>query len=319
MQIDNRVLSVIERLNAAEHEAYLVGGCIRDRLLGKEPKDWDVATSALPKDVLALFADKHVIETGLKHGTVTVVSESLPVEVTTFRTDGVYEDNRRPENVTFVNNIEEDLSRRDFTMNAIAYHPVTGLVDPFSGVQDLNQGLLRSVGDPDRRFEEDGLRILRALRFASVLSFDIDASLSASIHRNKELLRNISAERIATEFTKLLCGEGVEKVLTIYSDVIEIFVPEISDMIGFDQKNQYHSFDAWTHTVVSVVSASKDPIIRLTMFFHDLGKPDCFSQDEKGRGHFYGHEDKGSEIARMRLQELKCSNEIVTTVCELVR
>ena len=319
MKIDTRALFVIDRLNSAGHEAYVVGGCVRDQLLGDEPKDWDVATSAHPTEVLKIFADNHVIETGLKHGTVTVISDGLPVEVTTFRIESGYEDNRHPSNVEFVRSLHEDLARRDFTINAIAYHPGKGLIDPFNGASDLDARLLRSVGNPGDRFREDGLRILRALRFASVLSLKIEDVLSSSIHSNRELLNNISPERISAEMTKLLCGDNVLNILTAYPDVLSVFIPEISAMVGFDQKNPYHLYDVWTHTALTVAAAPKDAVLRLAMLFHDTGKPSCFTQDENNIGHFYEHEDKSSEIAKVRLRELKFDNDTVNAVCELIR
>lgn len=317
--IEPRAAEIITKLNIPGFDAYLVGGCVRDLLLGKTPKDWDVATSALPEEVVSVFSDNHIIETGIKHGTVTIVSNGLPIEVTTFRVDGNYEDGRRPANVIFVRNIREDLARRDFTINAIAYHPDKGLIDPFGGVTDLNTKTVHAVGDANTRLNEDGLRILRALRFASTLSFEIDSSLASSIHHNKKLLQNISVERIATEMTKLLCGDNVSKILIEYSDIFSVFIPEISDIIGFDQRSPYHLFDAWTHTVLTVAAAPTDPILRLTMLFHDLGKPACFTQDDDEMGHFYGHEDKSAEIANRRLRELRFDNETIDAVCELVR
>lgn len=318
-KIDYRAIGIIDKLYAAGFDAYLVGGCVRDLLLGKVPSDWDVATSALPKEVINVFNGGKVIETGIKHGTVTIVSDGLPVEVTTFRIDGDYEDRRRPAKVTFIRNLREDLLRRDFTINALAWRPDEGVIDDVSGVDDLSAGIIRAVGDADLRLNEDGLRILRALRFASVLSFLIEKSLSDSLHRNKELLRNISAERIATELLKLLTGSGVFEMLRDYPDILSVFIPEIEPMIGFDQKNPFHQYDAWLHTINAIENIRPDPVLRLTMLFHDLGKPGCFSISDEGVGHFYGHEALSEEIARMRLRALKFDNDTIRTVTELVR
>jgi tRNA nucleotidyltransferase (CCA-adding enzyme) len=319
---DSRAIGVIERLNAAGFDAYLVGGSVRDLLLGKTPHDRDVATSALPEEVTEVFGDggdRHVIETGLKHGTVTVVSGGLPVEVTTFRVDGDYEDGRRPIDVTFVRELREDVARRDFTINALAWHPDEGVIDYVSGVDDLNAGIIRAVGDADARMNEDGLRILRALRFASVFSFRIEKSLSDSLRRNKELLKNISSERVAAELLKFLVGGGVFEMLRAYPDILAVVIPEIEPMIGFDQKHPFHRYDAWMHTVHAVDIIRPDPVLRLTMLFHDLGKPGCFFVGDDGVGHFDGHEASGEEIARMRLRALKFGNDTIRAVTELIR
>jgi tRNA nucleotidyltransferase (CCA-adding enzyme) len=318
-KIDPRALSVTGKLNAAGFDAYLVGGCVRDFLLGKTPSDLDVATSAVPEEVMKVFEGEKIIETGIKHGTVTIIAEGLPVEVTTFRIDGDYEDGRRPAKVTFVRNLREDLARRDFTINALAWRPDKGVIDYTSGIDDLNAGVIRAVGDADARMNEDGLRILRALRFASVLSFRIEKSLSDSLHRNRELLQKISAERIAAELAKFLTGNGVFEMLREYPDVLEVFIPEIEPMIAFDQKNPFHQYDAWLHTIYTIDAIRPDPVLRLTMLFHDLGKPGCFFIGADGVGHFYGHEALSEEIACVRLRALKFDNDTIRTVTELVR
>jgi tRNA nucleotidyltransferase (CCA-adding enzyme) len=310
---------VIEKLDAAGFDAYLVGGCVRDLLIGKTPGDWDVATSALPEEVIEVFDRGKAVETGIKHGTVTIVSDGLPVEVTTFRIDGGYEDGRRPAKVTFVRSLREDLARRDFTVNALAWRPDEGVIDYVSGVDDLKAGVIRAVGDADARLNEDGLRILRALRFAAVLSFRIEKDLSDSLHRNRGLLKNISAERIAAELRKLLAGDGVFEILHDYPDVLSVFIPEIEPMIGFGQRHPFHQYDAWLHTIHTIDAVRPDPTLRLTMLFHDLGKPGCFSIGDDGVGHFYGHGASGEEIARVRLRALKFDNDTIRTVTELVR
>ncbi|MDR2156257.1 MAG: HD domain-containing protein [Clostridiales Family XIII bacterium] len=310
---------VVRRLRAGGYRAYLVGGCVRDALLGKEPVDWDVATSARPEQVTDCFGDLPVIPTGLKHGTVTVLSEHMPVEVTTFRKDGAYLDNRRPSEVFFVDDLKEDLSRRDFTINALAYAPEEGLIDCFGGAEDLKAGVIRTVGSPDERFGEDDLRILRALRFASTLGFRIDDRLSAGIHGNRNLLTRIAAERIAAELMKLLPGVRIFEILMEYADVFAVFIPEITPATGFDQRNPHHAYDVWEHTAVAISQATEDPIVRLALLFHDLGKPASFLVGEDGVGHFYGHEARGAAIAHHRLRKLRFDKDTVETVTALIK
>ncbi|MDR1953118.1 MAG: HD domain-containing protein [Clostridiales Family XIII bacterium] len=319
VKIDTGAEKVIRRLMASGADAYLVGGCVRDFLLGRRPKDWDVATSLTPDEVMDCFGELSVIPTGLKHGTVTVLAEGTPIEVTTFRRDGPYDDGRRPSSVRFVDNLKEDLARRDFTINALAYAPEEGLIDYFGGEADLKNGILRTVGNPDDRLREDGLRILRALRFSSILGFEIDTQLDASIHRNKDLLTHISAERISAELMKLLPGIRAPEILMAYADVFAVFIPEISPTVGFDQQNPHHDYDVWVHTAVSISHAPADPLVRLTLLFHDLGKPESFFIGEDGFGHFYGHEQCGADIARYRLRKLRFDNDTISTVVELVK
>ena len=234
---------IINRLEENGYEAYAVGGCVRDSVMGKEPHDWDICTSALPDETLSCLGMENIIENGIKHGTVTVRVDGENYEITTFRTDGEYTDNRHPESVTFVRDLREDLSRRDFTVNALAYNKQRGLQDYFEGVGDIENKVIRCVGSPDRRFGEDALRILRALRFSSVLGFDIEKRTSKSIHKNAYLLKNISKERIMSELIKILEGENVEAVLLGYSDVIAEIVPQMKPMIGFEQHNPHHVYD----------------------------------------------------------------------------
>ena len=296
--IPSGVQTVLDVLECAGYEAWLVGGCVRDRLLGCSPKDYDVTTCARVDRVMDVFRDFRVIETGIKHGTVTVISEGMPVEVTTFRVDGNYSDGRHPDSVDFASDIRDDLSRRDFTVNAIAYSPARGYLDLFGGMSDLRSGIIRCVGDPSVRFGEDALRILRALRFASVLGFDIEPGTAEAIHRCKGLLDKIAVERITQELFKLLCGAGAEDVLRTYSDVIFQIIPPLSRTFGFRQHNPHHDFDVWEHTVRTVASSPPDRTIRLAALFHDVGKPDCFTIDRTGTGHFYGHAAKSVETAR---------------------
>jgi tRNA nucleotidyltransferase (CCA-adding enzyme) len=317
-KISEKAQKIIDALNQNGFDAYIVGGCVRDSLLGLAPSDWDICTSATPEQMKRCFINWRVIETGIKHGTLTVVMESEPFEVTTYRIDGAYLDNRHPEEVVFVDSLTEDLARRDFTINAMAYNDEKELVDPFDGVKDLTSKLIRCVGDPDKRFHEDALRIIRALRFASVYQFEIAQATAASIHSNKDLLKNIAAERINAEFCKLLCGLGAADILRNYVDVLTVFIPEIMPMIGFKQENPYHGYDVWEHTIISVTSAPKDILLRWTMLLHDIAKPMCFTRDANGIGHFYGHPPKSAEIAEQIMKRLRFDNATAETVKTLI-
>lgn len=317
--VPDYALAVVERLESRGYEAYVVGGCVRDSLLGRQPNDWDVCTNALPEDVLRVFRRFHVIKTGLQHGTVTVMSDKQPVEVTTFRIDGNYSDNRHPDAVSFVSRVEEDLARRDFTINAMAYSPTRGLVDAFGGQEDLAAGLIRCVGEPDARFNEDGLRIMRALRFAARFGFAIERETAASVRRNRHLLENVSAERIFKELKGILIGSGVLDMLLAFPEVFSCIIPELAPSIGFDQHTPYHCYDVWTHSAYAVAAAPADEILRLTLLLHDVGKPSCFSMGEDGRGHFYGHPAAGEKLTKTILQRLKSDNVTLSTVCTLVQ
>ena len=319
MDIPQYAATVLERLEHHGFEAYVVGGCVRDSLMGRTPKDWDVCTNALPDEVLRVFRKFHVIKTGLKHGTVTVMVDHQPVEVTTFRIDGAYTDNRHPDSVNFVSRVEEDLARRDFTINAMAYNPRRGLVDAFGGREDLDARAIRCVGEPDERFHEDGLRILRALRFAARYDFNIETETAHSIRRNRHLLSNVSAERIFTELKGILAGEGVLSMLLGFPEVFATIIPEIQPAIGFPQKNPYHCFDVWTHTAYAVAAAPADEPLRLVMLLHDLGKPAHHSVGEDGRAHFYGHPETGAQMAREILLRLKSDNATLERAVVLVR
>lgn len=303
--------------------AYLVGGCVRDALLGKTPHDWDICTSAKPDEVLSLMAEHDVktIETGLQHGTITAHLNGENYEITTFRIDGKYSDNRRPDSVTFVDDIGKDLSRRDFTINAMAYNEQYGcgnLVDPWGGYTDLCNGIIRCVGDPDERFHEDGLRILRALRFASTYGFIIEEKTAEAIHRNKELLNNISAERIQSELCKMLCGEGILDILLEYKDVMAVIIPELAPCIGFKQNNPYHVYDVYDHIAHAVANYRGNVVsVKMALLLHDIGKPKCYTEDNNG-GHFYGHGIPSSDIAERVMLRLKFDNKTRDEVVALV-
>jgi tRNA nucleotidyltransferase (CCA-adding enzyme) len=312
------VEAVIERLCERGFEAYAVGGCVRNFLLGTEPKDYDVTTSAKPDEIKAALDGFRIIETGIKYGTVTVISRGMPIEVTTYRIDGNYSDNRRPENVTFTTKLAEDLKRRDFTVNAMAYNTRTGIIDIFGGRADLQNGVIRAIGDPDERFNEDGLRILRALRFASCLGLRIEPATADAVHRNRKLLENISGERIAAELNKLICGE-CENVLREYYDVISVFLPEFAACRGFEQHTKYHDRDVMEHIIATVSAIEPKVHLRLAMLLHDIGKPMYFTMGEDGTGHFKGHAKGSTAIAESFFRRLKYGNAISERVIALVR
>lgn len=313
---------VIRRLEENGEQAYLVGGCVRDSLLGDTPQDWDITTSALPEKTICAFEDCRVIETGVQHGTVTVLREGKPIEVTTFRIDGSYTDRRRPDSVTFTPDLREDLARRDFTINAMAYHPQKGLYDCFGGREDLAAGVIRCVGEPDRRFQEDALRILRALRFASALGFTIEENTRQSILRNRRLLVEIARERIFAELKKLLCGKGAVPVLLEYREVLGEILPQLRPLMGFEQHTPYHQYDIYEHSARAVGEVPPAPELRMAMLLHDLGKPACYRpemQDGVLRGHFKQHAFVGEPICREALLSLKADKAFWQQVCFLVK
>lgn len=311
------VRSLLARLESAGCQGWAVGGCVRDTLRGAVPSDWDVTTDARPERVMALFGER-AIPTGLKHGTVTVCAGETHVEVTTFRRDGTYSDHRRPDAVQFSSSLEEDLARRDLTVNAMAMDLRGHICDPFGGQEDLSRRVLRCVGDPLRRLDEDALRIMRTLRFAAVLGFTIEPDTSAALHRRAPLLADIAAERILVEMNKLLTGEYMASVLLAYPDVLGVFLPELLPCVGFDQRNVHHCYDVWTHSVYAASAIAPDAVLRWAMLLHDVGKPACFTVDGQGVGHFYGHPKVSAalaeEICRRLRMDKRTAHEIVTLV-----
>ena len=318
MDMPKNVDIAINLLQSAGFEAYAVGGCVRDSLLGKTPNDWDITTSAKPEDMKSVFADFHCIDTGIKHGTVTVVIDGEPLEITTFRLDGEYEDNRHPKSVTFTSNLGADLGRRDFTVNAMAYSKKTGTVDLFGGQNDLKNKIIRCVGDPDRRFNEDALRILRALRFASALDFEIEEKTAQSLLKNCALLGNISEERIAKELLKLVCGKGAKRILTDFAPVLFEILPELQPMYKNSHDNPHHCYDIYEHTLIAVESIDPELTLRFAMLLHDCGKPAVKKFDENGVAHFYGHQRISAEISAQILARLKVSNKFRDEILFLV-
>ena len=312
------VSDLIARLNEAGFSAYAVGGCVRDSLLGLTPHDWDLCTSALPEDMLRVFRNERVAETGLKHGTLTVIRNHVPYEITTFRVDGAYTDHRHPDSVAFVADVAEDLARRDFTVNAMAWSPADGLTDLFGGRNDLEAGIIRCVGEPCRRFEEDALRILRALRFASVFDFAIDPATDEAARKQASSLRNVAGERIREELLKLLCGRGAGRILRAYPDILGVVIPEILPMVGYDQQNHHHSWDLWEHTVRALEGVPPEPDLRLTMLLHDTGKPSVRTTDERGEGHYKGHQAASGKIAERVASDLRLDTASRNRIVRLV-
>ncbi|MBD5133226.1 MAG: HD domain-containing protein [Clostridiales bacterium] len=309
---------ILQTLTGAGFEAYLVGGCVRDLLRGVAPHDWDICTSALPEETEACFAGQRIIETGLKHGTVTVLEGGEPYEITTYRTEGPYSDSRRPDFVRFVPNLEEDLARRDFTMNAIAMDLDGELRDPFGGADDIQAGLIRCVEEPAQRFQEDGLRVMRALRFAAVFAYEIEGRTAQAIHENRIMLDRVAAERINVELCKLLVGKCAGDVLRQYPDVFCQFWPQLGPLVTLEQHNPWHCWGGWEHTIHAVEAAPADVTLRLTMLLHDIGKPSCKSTDEQGIDHFYGHPAVSARLADQMLRALKFDNKTRERVVLLV-
>lgn len=321
MQISSKAKIVINALADAGFSAYVVGGCVRDYFLGNQTSDTDITTSAKPYEVEKILAYKNikVVETGLKHGTVTAVIDKTPLEITTFRADGEYRDSRHPQSVEFVEDVEQDLKRRDFTVNAMAYNDERGLVDLFGGREDIENRIIRTVGEPDARFKEDALRIMRALRFSSVLGFEIEEKTKKSIFDNMYLLENISAERIFSELSKLLCGKNVLNVLNEFRQVMGVIIPQLIPSFNCAQNTPWHTYTVYEHIIHSVDFAPCDPVIRLTMLLHDIGKPSVKRTDENGRDHFKTHADAGEKIAAEVLSKLKVSNNIYNKVTTLIK
>ena len=318
IRIPEQVNTILDKLHQSGHEAYVVGGCVRDALLGREPNDWDITTSALPSEVKEIFP--RTIDTGLKHGTVTVLIGRESFEVTTYRVDGVYEDGRHPKQVTFTPSLSEDLRRRDFTINAMAYDPGSGLVDLFGGQEDLTDGVIRAVGDPVQRFTEDALRILRAFRFAAQLGYSIDPETlraASSLSRN---LEKISSERIREELEKILLSDNPDILMKAYkAGITAVFLPEFDVCMETPQNNPHHCYSVGEHILKSVSLVRKDKVLRLTMFLHDFAKPAYRTTDGAGIDHFRGHAEAGSEMAREILKRLKYDNDTLRKVVTLVK
>ncbi len=311
----NRILST---LNAGGFEAYLVGGCVRDLLRGAAPQDWDICTSALPQEIEACFPGVRVVETGLKHGTVALLLDDGLYEVTTYRADGTYSDGRHPDAVRFVSRLESDLERRDFTINAMALDLDGELQDPFGGAEDIRRGVVRCVGDPDRRFQEDGLRLMRCLRFSACLSYVVEEATGAAVRRNLPMLDRVAAERVNAELGKLLMGPGCVDILRAYPEVFCRFWPQLGPLVTLEQNNPWHCWGGWEHTLHALAAAPEDLVTRLAVLLHDVGKPPCKTTDDQGVDHFYGHAKAGAELAEEMLRALKFDNDTRKAVVTLV-
>lgn len=308
---------VIGTLRSAGYEAFAVGGCVRDSLLGREPQDWDVTTSARPEQVKALFP--RTVDTGLQHGTVTVMQGREGYEVTTYRIDGEYEDGRHPKGVTFTPNLEEDLKRRDFTINAMAYNRERGLVDPFGGMEDLKAGVIRCVGEPEERFGEDALRMLRAVRFSAQLGYAIEDATGRAIRKLSGTLVRVSAERIQAELVKVMLSPHPDRLRQAYElGITKVFLPEFDRAMETPQNHPHHRYSVGEHILHSLTAVRADRVLRLSMLFHDIGKPETLTVDEQGITHFHGHAARSAEMAVQILRRLKFDNDTVDKVRCLV-
>lgn len=318
IELPKHVNQIIETLAMHGHEAYAVGGCVRDSLLGREPQDWDITTSAKPQEVKALFS--HTIDTGIQHGTVTIMMDHVGYEVTTYRIDGEYEDARHPKEVTFTSDLLEDLKRRDFTINAMAYNETSGLVDAFEGIEDLQKACIRCVGNPRERFTEDALRMLRAVRFAAQLSFTIEGNTRRAIKELAPAIEKVSAERIQTELNKLLVSHNPDEIRTAYKlGLTHVFLPEFDVMMQTEQNNKHHMYSVGEHTVQALTNCAPDRTLRLAVLFHDIAKPDCITTDAGGSNHFKGHPQEGAKKTEEILRRLKYDNATIEQVCRMVR
>ncbi len=318
MNLPDDVNFIINTLQEAGFDAYAVGGCVRDTILKKEPSDWDITTSAKPDAVKELFS--HTIDTGIQHGTVTVLLHQVGYEVTTYRIDGDYEDGRHPKEVTFTGELLEDLKRRDFTINAMAYNDRTGLVDAFDGVRDLENGIIRCVGEAEKRFEEDALRMMRAVRFASQLDFQIEEKTYEAIRRLSPSLERVSMERIQVELVKLLTSDHPERMRDLYeTGLTAIFLPEWDKCMGCEQNTPHHIYSVGEHTIRVMEGVRADRLLRLSALFHDIAKPEAHFMDADGRDHFTGHPEMGAKLAREILKRLKFDNDTISYVTTMVR
>lgn len=318
LKLPNKVSYILDILRRHGFEAYAVGGCVRDSVLAKVPDDWDITTSAKPETVKRLF--RRTVDTGLAHGTVTVLLEEDSFEVTTYRIDGTYSDGRHPDKVTFTSDLAEDLRRRDFTINAMAYNDEEGLVDLFGGMRDLQLKTIRCVGDPDERFTEDALRVMRAVRFAAQLGFTIDPDTAAAVTRHAEHLKAVSAERIRTELMKLLVSAHPEKIRTMYElGITGVILPDFDTCMETEQNSKHHMYSVGEHIIHAMCSVFSDPVLRLTMLLHDFGKPAKRVTDSYGIDHFPGHARVSAEMAERILRDLKFDNDTRKKVVNLVR
>jgi len=317
MKLPAYVLGCIDALEKAGYSAYAVGGCVRDQLLGLEPQDFDLCTAALPELTQLVFQDRDLVLSGLKHGTVGVIFPEGVVEITTYRTEGSYTDSRHPDWVRFVDRVEDDLARRDFTVNAMAWSPSRGLKDPFGGAEDLQQGILRTVGNPTDRFREDALRILRGARFAARYRLQPENRTYEAMLRLAPLMDGLARERVFSELCKLLMTAEGEDLLR-YGPIVTQVIPELKPALGFDQHSRYHAYDLYTHIAYVTASVPRELSVRWAALLHDVGKPTTFTRDEQGQGHFYGHAKEGARLANEILLRLKAPTALREQVVTLV-
>lgn len=317
IDLPKNVKFIIDTLESAGYEAYAVGGCVRDSILGRTPNDWDITTSAKPLETKALF--KKTFDTGIKHGTISVLLGKEIYEVTTYRIDGEYEDARHPKEVTFTAELKEDLLRRDFTINAMAYNPTSGIVDLYGGIEDLKNHVIRCVGVPHDRFSEDALRIMRAVRFAAQLDYTIEDKTQEAIRELAGTLSKISAERIQVELIKLLTSDHPEFLKLAWElGITKVILPEFDRAMESEQNNPNHAYSVGEHSLKVMQYLPPDKVMRLAGLFHDIGKMDTKTTDEKGVDHFYGHPEVGAKIAAEVFNRLKFDNDTKTKVCRLV-
>ena len=313
------VEGIFEKLERAGYCAVVVGGCVRDSLMEKTPHDWDMATSATPEEMKEALSGIRLLETGIRHGTLTALADGMQVEITTFRKDGSYGDGRHPDTVTFSRRLEDDLARRDFTVNAMAYSAKTGVADLFCGQEDLKNQVLRCVGEPEKRFCEDALRIARAMRFSAVLGFSIEAKTARAMVSLRERLSLVAVERIWQEWRKLLCGPRAASVLREFAPIACQIIPELKACMSCNQHNPHHFGNVWEHTLTALENSKAELPVRLAVLLHDIGKPGCFSLDENGIGHFYGHAAESSRMADEICRRLRMDNAIRTRAATLIR
>lgn len=319
IEVPDSVLFILDGLEKSGHEAYMVGGCVRDSIMRRKPNDYDICTSATPDEIIKAFPHEEIVPIGLQYGTVTIVINHEPFEVTTYRIDGEYSDNRRPDSVQFTDNLIYDLSRRDFTINAMAYSPKIGLVDLFGGLDDIKNKVIRCVGSVEERFKEDALRILRAIRFEAQFGFNTDYEIWEQIHVLIVNIINVSIERINNEFVKIMTSENPGIIIYKYIEIFEFFIPEILDIEGFNQNNSYHEFDVFIHTIRALRHCkSNDLVTRLALFLHDFGKPHCYQDGDDGYRHFKGHGKVSADMTDTIMKRMKFDNDTRNKVVQLV-
>lgn len=316
--IPQEVIDIITKIEDNGYEAYMVGGCVRDLIMGNTPDDYDICSSALPEQTMEIFKGEGMVTAGLKHGTVGIIRKKNVYEITTYRLDGEYTDGRHPDSVAFTDKLGEDLLRRDFTINAMAYNPKTGIVDMYGGREDIEKGIIKCVGNPEERFSEDALRILRAVRFAARFGFCVEDATKSAMHKLYPTIEKVSAERVTTEFVKTLQTKNASEYVNEFREIIAYFIPEIKAMFEFDQKSVWHSFDLWEHTIKALSYADGDVYVRMAAFLHDIAKPLVFTTDEDGHRHFATHEQEGAKMAKKILKRLKCSNDVIDNVSLLI-